>query len=245
MFYVYSLNDPRTNQPFYIGKGSGDRCYHHLSGKVTGENPYKDRVINQIRLSGFEPLVVIIQSGLDEEAAYDAECQLIKKYGRRRYDKNGILTNLCEDKRSPSQKGKKFSETTREKMSMSSKGKPKGPMKEETKKKLSEKLKGRKNPNYKRSNDIPAWNKGLTKYTDSRVAKQSENQNSWVKGKSKEDDPRIAAKAEKMKEFWLSEKGVAIRKQIGAKNSEKLKGRKRGSEPLLKAWETRRNKKGG
>lgn len=30
MFYVYQLIDPATNNPFYIGKGSGNRPKHHL-----------------------------------------------------------------------------------------------------------------------------------------------------------------------------------------------------------------------
>jgi uncharacterized protein len=30
MFYVYLYFDPRTDQPFYVGKGQGDRGFFHL-----------------------------------------------------------------------------------------------------------------------------------------------------------------------------------------------------------------------
>ena len=38
--YVYLYLDPRTNVPFYVGKGTGNRCFAHLkdgaeSGKAT------------------------------------------------------------------------------------------------------------------------------------------------------------------------------------------------------------------
>ena len=32
-FYVYVYSDPRNNQPFYIGKGIGNRAFAHLGDK--------------------------------------------------------------------------------------------------------------------------------------------------------------------------------------------------------------------
>lgn len=29
-YYVYIYSDPDTKQPFYIGKGKGNRCFNHL-----------------------------------------------------------------------------------------------------------------------------------------------------------------------------------------------------------------------
>lgn len=57
-YYVYGLSDPRkNNQPFYIGKGCGDRAKAHLSKTVDNtENVHKVRKINRIREAGLEPL---------------------------------------------------------------------------------------------------------------------------------------------------------------------------------------------
>lgn len=104
MYYVYLLIDPRNNSPFYVGKGKGKRAQYHIyqnqKGKNT-ENPFKDNVIRQILREGLVPLIEYVFHHSDESIAYSFETDLIKKYGRRRYDDNGILTNLCEDSRPP------------------------------------------------------------------------------------------------------------------------------------------------
>lgn len=104
MFYVYELIDPRTKKPFYVGKGQNKRAYDHIKKNKLGkntENPYKDHVIRQILAENLEPLINYVFWSSDEQIAYDYESELIKKYGRKRYDSNGILTNLCEDNRPP------------------------------------------------------------------------------------------------------------------------------------------------
>lgn len=104
MFYVYLLIDPITNLPFYAGKGKGNRAQYHIlknqQGKNT-ENPYKDNVIRQILAEGLIPIIEYIYYTNSEQEAYDIEELTIKKYGRRRYDADGILTNLCKDNRPP------------------------------------------------------------------------------------------------------------------------------------------------
>ncbi|HET8688366.1 MAG TPA: GIY-YIG nuclease family protein [Methanosarcina sp.] len=108
MYYVYILIDPRTMLPFYAGKGKGKRAQYHTrqnqKGKNT-ENPYKDHVIRQILSEGLVPIIEYIFQSEDEKVAYDFEETTIQKYGRRRYDHNGILTNLCKDSRPPNQRG--------------------------------------------------------------------------------------------------------------------------------------------
>jgi hypothetical protein len=104
MYYVYLLIDPRTSLPFYVGKGKNKRAEYHIvknkQGKGT-ENPYKDRVIREILAEGLTPTIEYTFWSTDEKTAYDYEEDTIKKYGRKRYDPNGILTNLCEDNRPP------------------------------------------------------------------------------------------------------------------------------------------------
>jgi hypothetical protein len=82
-FYVYELIDPRNNQPFYIGKGSGNRAYYHLSLNAKHLNIYKENLINKIRENNLEPIVNIIKYFENESDAYSLETELIKKYKNR------------------------------------------------------------------------------------------------------------------------------------------------------------------
>ena len=111
MYYVYQLVDPRTNLPFYIGKGQGNRAQTHLYDHSSSKNQYKENKIASIRRSGAEPLIeYIAENIIDENLAYDMESTLIKKHGRKGYDDNGILTNVCIDRRPPNHKGKTYEE---------------------------------------------------------------------------------------------------------------------------------------
>lgn len=124
MYFVYSLVDPETNLPFYIGKGTGDRPKHHLyETKENTSNYLKWCKIQSIRSKGLEPLIVYIEADiLDEREAYDKEKELIKKYGRKIIDPNGILTNICEDNRPPSALSRVVSEETRKKIGNKQRG---------------------------------------------------------------------------------------------------------------------------
>jgi hypothetical protein len=123
IYYIYQYIDPRTNLPFYIGKGSGDRMYRHLAEtKDKTENRKKYAVIKGLQNKGLEPIVEKIAENLTETVAYEMERQLIEKYGRRDLDEGGILTNICTDNRPPHLSGKdnpmygkKISEETRQK----------------------------------------------------------------------------------------------------------------------------------
>lgn len=132
-YYVYALIDPRTNQPFYIGKGKGNRMYHHLKDYTTGVR--KLNVINEIREAGLEPIPTKLIDCLDEDTAYQKETELIKLYGRKGIDKEGILSNnLLEvyppvmtdelkTRISEARTGIRFTEDHKQKLSSAKKGK--------------------------------------------------------------------------------------------------------------------------
>lgn len=160
MYYVYELIDTRVNLPFYVGKGKNNRVYFHLSEKsrAKSDNERKYNKIQKMREEGYEPEIKIVKYFENEEDSYLYEEELIKKYGRIRYDENGILTNICESSRPPALKGKTYQEIygdrweeeieKRRKIQLERGGF--GPKKhsDETKKKISEKTSGKNNPRY-------------------------------------------------------------------------------------------------
>lgn len=110
-YYVYALIDPRNNQPFYIGKGSNTRAQTHLYNMSGVRNQFKENKIAAIRSEGLEPIIeYLVQDIADEDLAYKLETQFIRHYGRKGYEANGILTNICIDSRPPAHKGKSYEE---------------------------------------------------------------------------------------------------------------------------------------
>jgi hypothetical protein len=161
MYYVYELIDPRVNLPFYVGKGKDKRVYFHLSeqSRAKSENVQKYDKIQKIRKEGYEPEIKIVKYFKNENDAYDYEEELIKKYGRKGYDKNGILTNICESSRPPKLKGRTYQEIYGDKWEEQIQKRLKtkkergnyGGVSEhtqETKDKISAKVAGENNPNY-------------------------------------------------------------------------------------------------
>ena len=160
MYYVYELIDPRVSLPFYVGKGKNDRVYFHLSEKsrAKSDNERKFNKIQKIRKEGYEPEIKIVEYFENENDAYSYEEQLIKKYGRIRYDEDGILTNICESSRPPKLKGKTYQEIygdnweeqVKRRRTLQIEAGGYGPKKhtKETKRKISEKVSGKNNPSY-------------------------------------------------------------------------------------------------
>jgi hypothetical protein len=108
-YYIYALIDPRTHQPFYIGKGCGARAQSHLNNTDRSDNKYKESKIRSIRQDGLEPIIEYLLTDIgDELLAYQFETAFILKYGRKGYESYGILTNICIDSRPPSHKGKTY-----------------------------------------------------------------------------------------------------------------------------------------
>ena len=122
MFYVYKYLR-EDGSPYYIGKGKDDRAWY--KGKH-----------ERIHLPKDKSRIVIVQENLSEEQAFQLESELIEYYGRKDLN-TGILHNLTNGGegssgavfgRPPDERiqkikdaltGRKFSDDTKEKMSLS------------------------------------------------------------------------------------------------------------------------------
>lgn len=81
MFYVYTLTDPRTGAAFYVGKGSGRRLHNHETEARRGVYSAKCDRIRAIWADGQEVASDIVLRHEDENAALDAEYELIEQIG--------------------------------------------------------------------------------------------------------------------------------------------------------------------
>ncbi len=114
-YYVYALIDPRNNKIFYIGKGHDNRANWHLLPNAlntrNNKNCRKTNKVNAIYKKGLTPKIKYLYENIaDEDKAYKLEDKLIRKYGRKGYEKNGILMNICIGNRPPNVKGKTYQE---------------------------------------------------------------------------------------------------------------------------------------
>jgi hypothetical protein len=78
--YVYMLIDPRNEKPFYVGKGKGNRVFHHLECALTDIDSLtaKYEIIRAIKKSKWEtPRHVIVRHGLNDNEAFQIESSLI------------------------------------------------------------------------------------------------------------------------------------------------------------------------
>ena len=82
MYYVYALIDPRTNQPFYIGKGKDDRALSHFKESALEKegNTRKTSKIKKLKSLGYNPVIEFYaQNIVDEDLDYSIESFYIKK----------------------------------------------------------------------------------------------------------------------------------------------------------------------
>ena len=184
MFYVYALLDPRKNNtPFYIGKGQSKDQRHlvHFRPRQAKKNLYKWNTIQSIQSEGQTVGIEIISDSLTEDAAYQCEEALIKKYGRFGIDDGGILTNRAlGDKKVWS--GMKRSPETCAKISQSKKGVA-SPLRGRKMSKFSEER--RRKHSEARLGKVP-WNKDKPYELGSVNGKKSANKQSLtVTGRKK------------------------------------------------------------
>lgn len=88
-YYVYLLVDPRTNQPFYIGKGKGNRVFAHKQAALTRlkemdalaeeetKQTLKIQTINEILAADLTVSSYIVSYGLTQAQAFASENALI------------------------------------------------------------------------------------------------------------------------------------------------------------------------
>lgn len=101
IYYVYQLVDPRSNKPFYIGEGKGNRAWSHLNFTSGCKNPHKDRIIRKIQSLGLEVIVDIVEKHLTKEQSILSEEKLIEHIGLDN------LTNICANANPPVLRGKR------------------------------------------------------------------------------------------------------------------------------------------
>jgi len=92
MFYVYVYIDPRTSEPFYVGKGSGDRDKYHIWNVSTHPNVELRTIIQDLQAIGQHPIIHRVLEAVDEFDAFWEEKRLIQCHGRRDIE-TGSLCN--------------------------------------------------------------------------------------------------------------------------------------------------------
>jgi hypothetical protein len=106
-YYVYAYLREDRYSPYYIGKGSGFRDTNKRKLGLAQRPPDRDRIVR-------------IKENLTEQEALSLEIELIRFWGKK--DSGGVLVNKTDGGEGTS--GSKRSKASRQKTSMSMRGKP-------------------------------------------------------------------------------------------------------------------------
>lgn len=206
IYYTYVYLDPRKEgnyifgdyifkyEPFYIGKGKGNRLNDHLvEAKRSDKNSHKLNIIRKIFNCGLTPIIEKIHININNFDAKKYEIELIKLIGRCN-KKEGTLTNLTDGGegtlgiiQSEETKMKRVeslykstlfdtlkSKEYREKLSKIVKEKMDNPI---TRKKLSESQKGEKNSMYGKKSSDKQKNAVRQAHKDGKIKLSEEGRN--------------------------------------------------------------------
>lgn len=182
--YIYVYLDPRKQgnyqygelsfkyEPFYVGKGSKSRKYHHLSEAYNHRdvNKHKCRIIRKIKyITGDDPIIIEIFTGLSEQLALKLEIECISTIGRLS-SKAGPLVNQTDGGQTSPAAGKTFEEAygtnrakeIKDKISKGNTGKTRTV---EERKKMSDSRKGEKSCLY----GVPKSTETKRKISETRI----------------------------------------------------------------------------
>lgn len=81
-YYVYLLIDPKTDEPFYVGKGKGNRVFDHVACKLEDGVELNDKYeeIQRILDEGNQVKHLIVRHGLTEKNSFEIESALIDTF---------------------------------------------------------------------------------------------------------------------------------------------------------------------
>ncbi len=81
-YYVYLLIDPENNNVFYVGKGYGNRIFHHINDALSiPRETDKLNKIREIHSKGLQVMHEVLRHGLTEKEAFEVEAALIDFVG--------------------------------------------------------------------------------------------------------------------------------------------------------------------